>query len=62
MIKIVVTKRTLNDVSSRKNDLLFWLTKSPEERVSTVEYLRRQCYGSTARLQGSARIIQHTQG
>ena len=62
MIQKVVTKRTLNDLSSRKNDLLFWLSKSPEERVSTVEYLRRQFYGSTARLQRSARIIQRTQG
>jgi len=61
MIQKVVTKRTLNDRSSRKNDLLFWLSKSPEERVSTVEYLRRQFYGSTARLQRSARIIQRTQ-
>ena len=62
MIQKVVTKRTLNDASSRKDDLLFWLSKSPEERVSTVEYLRRQFYGSTARLQRSARIIQRTQG
>jgi len=61
MIQKVVTKRTLNDASSRKDDLLFWLSKSPEERVSTVEYLRRQFYGSTARLQRSARIIQRTQ-
>lgn len=61
MIQKVVTKRTLNDSSSRKDDLLFWLSKSPEERVSTVEYLRRQFYGSTARLQRSARIIQRTQ-
>ena len=61
MIQKVVTKRTLNDLSSRKNDLLFWLTKSPEERISTVEYLRRQFYGSAARLQRSARIIQRTQ-
>ena len=62
MIQKVVTKRTLNDASSTKDDLLFWLSKSPEERVSTVEYLRRQFYGSTARLQRSARIIQRTQG
>ena len=61
MIQKVVTKRTLNDASSRKDDLLFWLSKSPEERVSAVEYLRRQFYGSTARLQRSARIIQRTQ-
>ena len=61
MIQKVVTKRTLNDLSSRKNDLLFWLTKSPEERISAVEYLRRQFYGSAARLQKSARIIQRTQ-
>lgn len=33
------------------DDLKFWLNKSHEERVSTVEYLRRQYHGSTARLQ-----------
>lgn len=61
MIQKVVTKHKLNDTSARKNDLLFWLSKSPEERVLAVEYLRRQFYGSSARLQRSARIIQRAQ-
>lgn len=61
MIQKVVTKHKLNDAYSRKNDLLFWLSKSPEERVSAVEYLRRQFYGSSARLQRSTRIIQRAQ-
>ena len=60
MIQKVISKRGLNDLSSRKKDLVFWLTKSPEERVSTVEYLRRQNHGSSPRLQRTARIIQRT--
>ena len=43
---------------SVKEDLLYWLNKSPGERIEAIEILRRQCHGSSARLQRSARIIQ----
>jgi hypothetical protein len=61
MIQKIVKKSIINDLSSIKEDLTFWLNKSPEERLSAVEYLRRQHDGNTARLQRSARIIQLAQ-
>ncbi len=62
MIQKVVTKRNLNDSSSIKEDLAFWLKKTHEERVAAVDYLRRQYHGSTARLQRLARVVKQTQG
>lgn len=61
MVKRVVTRRNLRDSSSFKDDLEYWLSKPPEERVATVDYLRGQYHGSTARLQRSARVIQRAQ-
>lgn len=58
MIQKVVTKKNIKDTDSITEDLKFWLEKAPEERISTVEYLRRQHDGSTARLQRFARVIQ----
>jgi hypothetical protein len=55
MIEKVVKKVGLKESSAF--DLEQWLKKSPEDRVSALEYLRRQ-YGSTARLQRTARIVQ----
>jgi hypothetical protein len=60
MIHKVVKRRDLGDFSSIKEDLAYWLEKTPDERVSAVDYLRRQYHGSSARLQRSARVIQRT--
>ncbi len=60
MIKKIVTKRKLHE-SSTKDDLAYWLSKRPEERIAAVDYLRKQYHGSTTRLQRSARVIQRTQ-
>ena len=55
MIKVV--KR----VSKKQNtDLAFWLTQTPEERLSCVELLWRQYNGNSPRLQRSAKLIQRT--
>lgn len=64
MIKKVVTKRNLikHKECSINDNLAYWLSRLPEERIATVEYLRRQYHGSTARLQRSARTIKRTQG
>jgi hypothetical protein len=62
MVKRIVTRRNLRDSSSIKDDLEYWLSKPPEERVATVDYLRGQYHGSTTRLQRSARVIQRAQG
>ena len=41
MIEKTVKKHKLKE-SSTKNDYKYWLSKSPEERVSAVEIIRRQ--------------------
>ncbi len=59
MIQKVITKRKLDD-SSILDDLAYWLKRSPEERISVVESLRRQYYGSSGRLQRIFRIVERT--
>jgi hypothetical protein len=59
MIKKIVRKRKMNESSSTE-DLAYWLNHSAEERISTVEILRRQHYGSSERLQRVSRIIERT--
>ena len=61
MIAKVVRKGRLKDFSETEEDLDYWLSKTPEERVSAVDYLRRQLHGGSARLQRSARVIQRSQ-
>ena len=58
MIQKIVKKCNVDDFSSIKEDLAYWLNKPSEERVATVDYLRRQYHGNTARLQRSVRVIQ----
>ena len=37
---------------------VYWMTKSPAERISAVEYLRKQYAGTQSRLQRVCRIIK----
>jgi hypothetical protein len=62
MIQKIVKKAGMNEFSSIKENLTYWLSKPSEERVAAVDFLRRQYNGNTARLQRSARIIQLKQG
>jgi hypothetical protein len=62
MIERVAKKMDFGRDSSIKEDLAYWLNKTAEDRISAIEILRRQYYGSSARLQRSARVIQQTQG
>ena len=57
MIEKVIKKTKLSK-SSAKDDLTYWLSKTPEERISAVEILRRQQHGNTQRLQRVARVIK----
>jgi hypothetical protein len=59
MIKKVITKRKIDD-SSSLDDLAYWLSRSPEERISAVEILRRQYHGSSERLQRFSRVVERT--
>lgn len=60
MIKKVVHRHSLENSSTIQNDRLYWLSKSPEERVATVDFLRKQIHGNTIRLQRFAQVIQRT--
>jgi hypothetical protein len=61
MIKKVVRKSNLQNMQSAKEDLLYWLSRPEEERVAAVDYLRKQYYGTSERLQRVARVIQRAQ-
>ena len=58
MIKKVINIINLNDKNIISDDFRYWLSKTPEERVVTVEYLGRQYHGSSERLQRVVRTIQ----
>ncbi len=58
MIERVVRKAEQYDFSETKENLAYWLLRTPEERVSAVEYLRRQMHGSAAGLQRTARVVE----
>jgi hypothetical protein len=61
MIKKVIRRENLKDFSEVKENLAYWLSRKPDERVAALEQLRRQHNGSSARFQRSARVIQHPQ-
>ena len=61
-MKKVVKIKSLKDKTSGKEDLAYWLSKTPEERIAAVEQLRKQYYGNyTQRLQRVIRVIQRKQ-
>lgn len=62
MIEKVVRKQILSKFSSIKEDLVYWLSKTPEERISAVDFLRKQIHGGSERLQRSMRIIKRSPG
>ena len=62
MIEKVVRIAKLSESDQTKEDLAFWLSKTPEERIAAVEHLRRQRHGSLPRLQRSIQIIQRSRG
>jgi hypothetical protein len=58
MIEKVVTIRSLYDRSAEKEDMAYWLSRPPGERIEAVEIIRREFHGDLPRLQRVARIIQ----
>jgi hypothetical protein len=58
MIAKTVTKANLQDLFEIRQNLEFWMSKSPEDRIAAVERLRRERHGSSQRLQRTARVIQ----
>lgn len=56
MIRKAIKIKNL-DTKNDNSDLEYWLSKSVKDRVSTVDYLRKQYNGSAARLQRVVRVI-----
>ena len=54
MIKKVIKKFNLKE---KGDDLAYWLSKSPKERIEAVEILRKQFNGTTKRFQRIIRVI-----
>ena len=61
MISKVVKIKDMKKDDSIREDLKYWLGKTPNERILAVEYLRRQFHGNSDRLQRVARITEHVQ-
>ena len=47
-------------VADSNEDYIYWMSKSPQERIEAIEHLRRMYYGDSARLQRAVRIIQRS--
>jgi hypothetical protein len=62
MIRKVVQKQRMDSYSEIRQNLEYWLSRPPEERVAAVDELRREYYGDSHRLQRVARVVQQTQG
>lgn len=45
MLKKAIVKRNLHDPESNSADLDYWRSRSIEDRLNAVEYLRKQFYG-----------------
>jgi len=60
MIVKVVHKAHLQEFSEIQENLDYWLSRTPAERVEAVEILRRQRHGNSDRLQRVARVTQRT--
>jgi len=58
MIEKVVTRRSLEEASDPRHDLVYWLSRTPEERIAAVEFLRRQMHGDSGRIQRVARVFR----
>lgn len=58
MIEKVVHKAKLSEFSEIKENLAYWLSRTPEERASAVEALRRMKHGSAGRLQRVAQVAR----
>jgi hypothetical protein len=60
MIQKVVRKGNLRDISEIKENLEYWLSRPPAERIDAVERLWRERHGSEERLQRVARVIKRS--
>ena len=61
MIRKTVQKHCLGKDSEIRKNLEYWLSRTPEERLSAVEILRRQVYGDSQGLQRVVRVVKLSQ-
>ena len=57
MIRKIVQKKDLDNYSEIRQNLEYWLSRPPEERLAAVDALRCEYYGDTHRLQRVARVV-----
>ncbi len=57
MIRKVMQIHRMEGYSEIRQNLEYWLSRPPEERLSAVEELRREYYGDSHRLQRVARVM-----
>jgi hypothetical protein len=58
VIRKVVQIHRMDGYSEIRQNLEYWLSRSPEERLAAVEELSRQYYGDSHRLQTVARVVR----
>ena len=61
MNRQIVKKHRLDDFDEVKDNLDYWLSRPPAERIAAVDQLRKEFNGSPVRFQRTARIIQLSQ-
>ena len=52
-----VRKQDLDKHSEIKQNLEYWLSQPPEERLAAIDALRRELYGDLPRIQRVAQVI-----
>ncbi|MBU1260611.1 MAG: hypothetical protein KKE31_04100 [Planctomycetes bacterium] len=55
----IASLHRLDGFSEIKENLQYWLTKTPQERLEVVDYLRSQVNGNTERLQRVVKVIHN---
>jgi hypothetical protein len=58
MIRKTLNNHDLDNFSEIRQNLEYWLSRPPEERLAAVDALRREYYGDSHRLQRVARVIK----
>jgi hypothetical protein len=61
MIKPTVTRHDMDPAFEVRQNVRYWLSKPPEERLAAVDELRKQLYGDSVRLQRTIRVVQREQ-
>ncbi len=60
MMEKAVRVKNINEKNLISDDVKYWMSRFPEEKVAAVDCLRRQFHGNSERLQRVVRVIQHS--